>query len=118
MDEVLSHLEGDADFDLVKMRDFAQYSLDLVFLLTEERGKPEVVVETPTEKLRNTVGLRLRLPGKVEVKAVQVNGRELPAGPMNGYSVWDTPNGFRMLQANLAPDFAAGSRFVMMVRWE
>jgi hypothetical protein len=116
---VLDGLQDEADLDLPQMLRFAEGLPDLVFLLTEERGKPEAVAQGPTESLRAPVGLRLRLPGQVRVKAVQVNGRELAeGGGLNAYSVWDTPNGFRMVQADLAPDFSASGRLVMMVRWQ
>jgi len=49
---------------------------------------------------------------------VQVNGHEIPAAPDNGYSVWDTPNGWRMLQADLRGDAGGANRYVMMVRYE
>jgi hypothetical protein len=114
----LSQVGGDTDFDLNAMREFTRGLPELYLLLTEEREKPELENIRGLEKLAHPVGLRLRLPGNASVTAVQMNGRALPESKMNGYSVWDTPNGFRMVQADLSPDFCAGSRFVMMVRYE
>lgn len=117
LSEVLTQLEGDPAFDVAAMRDFCSGIPELYLLLTEERGKPELKPENPIKQLTSPIGLRLRLPANAAVQRVQINGQDLPAAAMNGYSVWDTPNGFRMLQADLAPDFATGSRFVMMVRY-
>lgn len=119
LSDVLDDLAGDAGFDVTAMRAFWERPEATTFLLTEERGKPELSPSTPP-RLDVPVGLRLRLPGGSRVTRVQVNGREIgpDAGPDTGCSSWDTPNGFTMVQADIDPGVSPSGRLVMMVEYE
>ena len=92
---------------------FKQASSVLVSI-SEDNTTPRNIRRAAKEALNS-----LQVSGQSHaIRAAQVNGRELPSGGPNGYSVWDTRNGFRMIEADLTPGFAPGGRFVLMVEWE
>lgn len=116
--DVLKQLGGAPGMDVAAMARIAAGQEDLTLLPTEERSKPPVTPATPEEALTCPIGLRLRLPTRAQVREVQVNGHPLSPGGMGGYSMWDTPNGWRMLQADLPNDLKSGGRCILMVRYE
>ena len=120
LSDVLDSLTGDVGVDVPAMRAFWDRPEATTFLLTEERGKPELSPATTTPLLDVPVGLRLRLPGGSRVTRVLLNGHEIDpdAGQQAGYSSWDTPNGFTMVQAQVDPGGSASGRLVMMVAYE